>query len=134
MMEQITVKTRTHCELLDITPQVASIVRKSGVKSGICAVFVPHTTAGVTINENADPDVIGDIIMELGRMVPLDDGYAHREGNSAAHIKSSMVGCAQTVLVEEGRLALGTWQSLFFCEFDGPRDRKVWVRVLGDRG
>ena len=129
-MEQIAVKTRTHCELLDITPQVASIVRKSGVKNGICFVFVPHTTAGVTINENADPDVIRDIIMELDKMVPRDDGYAHQEGNSAAHIKSSLMGCSQTVLIEEGRLALGTWQSLFFCEFDGPRTRSLWVKIL----
>ena len=129
-MEQIAVKTRTHCELLDITPQVESMVRKSGVKSGICFVFVPHTTAGVTINENADPDVIRDIIMELDKMVPRDDGYAHQEGNSAAHIKSSLMGCSQTVLIEEGRLALGTWQSLFFCEFDGPRTRSLWVKIL----
>ncbi len=129
-MEQIAVKTRTHCELLDITPQVESIVRKSGVKNGICFVFVPHTTAGVTINENADPDVIRDIIMELDKMVPPDDGYAHQEGNSAAHIKSSLMGCSQTVLIEEGRLALGTWQSLFFCEFDGPRTRSLWVKIL----
>lgn len=133
-MEQISVKTRKQCELLDITAQVESIVRKSEATSGICCVFVPHTTAGVTVNENADPNVIRDIIMELNKIVPLDDTYTHAEGNSAAHIKSSMMGCSQEMLIEEGRLALGTWQSLFFCEFDGPRDRKVWVRVMGDRG
>jgi len=133
-MEQIAVKTHRQCELLDITAQVESIVRKSEATSGICCVFVPHTTAGVTVNENADPNVIRDIIMELNKIVPLDDEYTHGEGNSAAHIKSSMIGCSQEILIEKGRLALGTWQSLFFCEFDGPRDRKVWVRVMGDRG
>ena len=133
-MEQIAVKTHRQCELLDITAQVESIVRKSEATSGICCVFVPHTTAGVTVNENADPNVIRDIIMELNKIVPLDDEYTHSEGNSAAHIKSSMIGCSQEILIEKGRLALGTWQSLFFCEFDGPRDRKVWVRVMGDRG
>jgi len=133
-MEQIAVKTHKQCEMLDITSQVESVVRKSEVKSGICCVFVPHTTAGVTINENADPNVIRDIIMELNKIVPPDDNYTHGEGNSAAHIKSSMVGCSQTVLIAEGRLALGTWQSLFFCEFDGPRSRMAWVRVMGDKG
>ena len=132
-MEHIAVKTHQQCELLDITSQVESIVRKSEVKSGICCVFVPHTTAGVTINENADPNVIRDIIMELNKIVPLDDNYTHGEGNSAAHIKSSMMGCSQEILIEKGRLALGTWQSLFFCEFDGPRSRMAWVRVMGDK-
>lgn len=131
-MEQIRVKTRRQCELLDITPQVESIVKKSGVKSGICYVFVPHTTAGIIINENADPDVVRDIIMELDKIVPLKDNYLHAEGNSAAHIKSSIVGCSREVIIEEGRLQLGTWQSLFFCEFDGPRNRSVWVKVMGE--
>lgn len=131
-MEQIRVKTRRQCELLDITSQVESIVKKSGVKSGICYVFVPHTTAGITINENADPDVVRDIIMELDKIVPLKDNYLHAEGNSAAHIKSSIVGCSREVIIEEGRLQLGTWQSLFFCEFDGPRNRSVWVKVMGE--
>ena len=132
-MEKISVKTHKQCELLDITPQVESLVRESEVASGICCVFVPHTTAGVTINENADPNVIRDIIMELNKIVPLDDNYTHGEGNSAAHIKSSMMGCSQEILIEKGRLALGTWQSLFFCEFDGPRSRMAWVRVMGDK-
>jgi secondary thiamine-phosphate synthase enzyme len=130
-MESIQVKTTKQCELLDITSQVESVVRKSEVKSGICYVFVPHTTAGVTINENADPDVVKDILMEFDKIVPLEDNYLHTEGNSAAHIKSSIVGCSQEVLVEGGSLRLGTWQSLFFCEFDGPRSRKVWVKVMG---
>ena len=110
IMERISVKTRKHCEFIDITPGVQDIVHKSGVTSGVCQVFVPHTTAGITINENADPDVIRDIVAELNKMVPLDDNYAHAEGNSAAHIKSSMVGCSQAVLIEEGRLALGEFE------------------------
>ncbi len=129
-MEKIAVKTKNHCEFIDVTPEVQDIVRKSSVTSGICQVFVPHTTAGITINENADPDVIRDITAELEKIVPLEDNYAHAEGNSAAHIKSSMMGCSQTVLIEEGRLALGTWQSLFFCEFDGPRNRTLWVKII----
>lgn len=129
-MEQIAVKTHNQCELLDITAQVEKVVRKSEVKSGICYVFVPHTTAGVTINENADPDVVKDMIMELNKIVPQSDHYLHAEGNSAAHIKSSMIGCSQAVIIEENSLKLGTWQSLFFCEFDGPKSRKVWVEVL----
>jgi secondary thiamine-phosphate synthase enzyme len=130
VMEKISVKTRKHFEFIDVTRDVQEMVRKSGVTSGVCQVFVPHTTAGITINENADPDVIRDIIGELDTIVPIDDNYAHAEGNSAAHIKSSLMGCSQTVLVEEGRLVLGTWQSLFFCEFDGPRTRSLWVKIL----
>ena len=130
-MEALQVKTTKQCELLDITSQVESVVRKSEVKSGVCYVFVPHTTAGVTINENADPDVVKDILAEFDKIVPLKDNYLHAEGNSAAHIKSSIVGCSQEVLIEGGSLRLGTWQSLFFCEFDGPRSRKVWVKVMG---
>jgi len=130
-MEQIRVKTVRQCEMLDITKDIERLVEKSGVKSGVCYVFVPHTTAGVTINENADPDVISDVLMELDKIVPLKDDYLHAEGNSAAHIKSSIMGCSQEVLVEEGSLQLGTWQSLFFCEFDGPRNRGVWVKVMG---
>jgi secondary thiamine-phosphate synthase enzyme len=133
-METIHVRTSQQCEFLDITPQVEEIAKKSGITSGICYVFVPHTTAGITINENADPCVIRDIIMKLNKMVPLEDGYTHGEGNSAAHIKSSMMGCSQEILIEKGSLALGTWQSLFFCEFDGPRSRMVWVRVMGEKG
>lgn len=130
-MEQLAVKTHKPCELLDITSEVENVVRKSGIQSGLCYVFVPHTTAGITINENADPDVIKDILKELDKIVPLKDNYLHAEGNSASHIKSSMMGCSQDVIIEEGQLQLGTWQSLFFCEFDGPRDRRVWVKVMG---
>jgi secondary thiamine-phosphate synthase enzyme len=130
IMEKLSVKTRKHCEFIDVTPEIQEVIRKSGATSGVCQVFVPHTTAGITINENADPDVIRDILAELNKIVPLEDNYAHAEGNSAAHIKSSLVGCSQTVLIEGGRLALGTWQSLFFCEFDGPRTRSLWVKIL----
>ena len=129
-MEQIRVTTSKQCEMLDITSEVESMLKKSGVTSGVCYVFVPHTTAGITINENADPDVVRDIITGLDRIIPLHDNYLHGEGNSPAHIKSSMVGCSQEVLIEKGRLQLGTWQSLFFCEFDGPRTRKVWVKIV----
>jgi len=131
-MEQIRIKTSNQCELLDITSEVESVVKKSGVKSGICCVFVPHTTAGITINENADPDVARDIIMELNKIVPIKDNYLHAEGNAAAHIKSSIIGCSREVLIEEGSLKLGTWQSLFFCEFDGPRNRSVWMKIIGE--
>jgi secondary thiamine-phosphate synthase enzyme len=129
-METIHVRTSQQCEFLDITPRVEDIVKRGNVITGICYVFVPHTTAGITINENADPNVIRDIIKELNKIVPLDDHYTHGEGNSAAHIKSSMVGCSQEILIEKGSLALGTWQSLFFCEFDGPRNRSLWVKVI----
>ena len=106
-------------------------MKKTGVKDGICIIFIPHTTAGVTINENADPSVIHDILMELNKIVPFKDPYHHTEGNSPAHIKTSLVGCSEIVFVESGRLVLGTWQGIFFCEFDGPRNRKVHVKVVG---
>lgn len=129
-MEELQVKTHRRAEMIDITRQVQALVQKSGVTSGICIIFVPHTTASVTINENADPDVIRDMLAELDKMVPLQDGYLHSEGNSAAHIKSSLTGSSQTVIIEGGALQLGTWQSLFFCEFDGPRNRKVWINII----
>ena len=130
-MEEITVTTVKQVEMLDITSQVQSAVRKSGVQNGVCTVFIPHTTAGVTINENADPAVIRDILMEVNKVIPFKGGYAHGEGNSAAHIKSSLFGCSCSIILEDGSLRLGTWQSIFFCEFDGPRTRKVWVQVVG---
>jgi secondary thiamine-phosphate synthase enzyme len=127
---QLTVSTRAHTEMVDITGQVQAAVAQSGVPQGLCVIFVPHTTAGITINENADPDVPADILMELDRRIPLSDGYRHNEGNSAAHIKAALVGFSQTVFIKDGRLALGTWQGLFFCEFDGPRRRSVWIRII----
>lgn len=132
MVKRFSIRTKGRDSLVDITGEVKEIVRESGVDEGICIVFVPHTTAGVTINENADPDVTRDIIMELDKMVPHDDGYMHLEGNSAAHIKSSMMGSDQTIIIENGRLVLGTWQGIYFCEFDGPRTRNVVVKVQGD--
>jgi secondary thiamine-phosphate synthase enzyme len=130
-MEEFTVKTHAQSEMINITRQVQAAVHASGINSGICTVFVPHTTAGVTINENADPDVIRDILKEMNTVVPHADGYAHSEGNSAAHIKDSLFTSSCTVIVEGGSLKLGTWQSVFFCEFDGPRNRSVWAQVVG---
>ena len=129
MIERFGVKTRSRTEMVDINSQVAAIVRESGIDEGLCTVYVPHTTAGVTINENADPDVPRDIVDELNKVVPFNDNYRHVEGNAAAHIKATLVGSSATVLVSKGQFVLGTWQSVFFCEFDGPRSRSVIVRV-----
>ena len=129
-MEEITVKTNSKIEMIDITRQVQDIVQQSKVTHGICIVFVPHTTAAITINENADPAVLKDIITELNKIIPLQDNYRHMEGNSAAHIKATLTGSSQTVIIENGELQLGTWQSLFFCEYDGPRNRKAWVKII----
>lgn len=124
------VKTGQKDVMIDITKEVQKCVKESGVKSGLCIVFVPHTTAAVTINENADPDVVRDFVMEMNKIVPESDGYYHREGNSAAHIKASMMGFSDTIIVEEGRLLLGTWQGIYFLEYDGPRIRKVHVKIV----
>ena len=129
-MEQIPIRTSQRTQFVNITEQIQRIVTESGVKEGVCHVFVPHTTAGVTINENADPDVVHDIVETLERLVPWKNNYAHVEGNSAAHVKSSLMGSCQTVIVKGGALALGTWQSVYFCEFDGPRTRYAWVEVI----
>lgn len=117
-------------DLVDITHLVQKAVSEAKIKSGLCTVYVPHTTAGVTINENADPSVRSDIIKELNKIIPFDDNYAHLEGNAAAHIKSTLTGCSETLLVEGGSLVLGTWQGIYFCEFDGPRNRKVMVKLV----
>jgi secondary thiamine-phosphate synthase enzyme len=130
-MDEISVKTSFHTQFIDVTSKVSEVLQKTGIKDGICTVFTPHTTAGITINENADPDVPRDIIKEMEKVIPLNDGYDHIEGNSAAHIKSSLFGCSETVIIRNGSLMLGTWQSVFFCEFDGPRNRKVWVEIIG---
>ncbi len=124
------VKTDLHTAMIDITRKVQDIVKESGIENGICIVYIPHTTAAVTVNENADPDVVKDFMMEINKLVPLSDGYRHSEGNSAAHIKASMIGFSETLIVENGRLVLGTWQGIYFMEFDGPRIRKVYVKVL----
>jgi len=132
-MREFTIKTQDRTDFVNIDREVMQIVRESGVKEGICCIFVPHTTAGITINENADPDVVRDMKLALERAVPWEAGYAHAEGNAAAHVKASLVGFSQQVLVEGGRLKFGTWQSLYFCEFDGPRTRRVWVEILNAR-
>jgi secondary thiamine-phosphate synthase enzyme len=126
-LHQFTVRTDSRQQMLDITDRVQEAVAQSGAQEGLCMVFVPHTTAGVTISENADPSVGRDMLYEIDKLVPLDDGYDHSEGNSAAHLKSSLFGCSCLVPVEGGRLVLGTWQGIYFCEFDGPRTRKVQV-------
>jgi secondary thiamine-phosphate synthase enzyme len=131
-MKQFHVKTASRIEMIDITHHIAAILREEKTESGLCQVFVPHTTAGVTINENADPDVPRDILATLNRLVPADRTYRHAEGNSDAHVKASLMGASVAVMVENGMLVLGTWQSIFFCEFDGPRTRKVLVKVVND--
>ena len=128
-MREIRISTSSRTELLDITREVQKAVAESGVRDGVCHVYVPHTTAGITINENADPSVRQDILTELNKIVPFQDNYKHLEGNAAAHIKASLVGNSETILVEAGKLLLGTWQGIFFCEFDGPRSRRVITRV-----
>ena len=130
MVERLHVRTSAKTDLVDITGSIQGVVQRMGVTDGLCFIFVPHTTAAVTINENADPSVPRDILMELNKIVPFEDRYQHMEGNSAAHIKASLVGFSQMVFVESGRLVLGTWQGIFFCEFDGPRSREVYVKVV----
>jgi secondary thiamine-phosphate synthase enzyme len=129
-MHEITVKTNAHTQFLNVDRQIQAILDAAGYREGAVVVFVPHTTAGITINENADPDVVADLKVILERAVPWQAGYAHGEGNSAAHAKASMMGFSQTVLVRDGRLQFGTWQSLYLCEFDGPRNRQIWIRLL----
>jgi len=128
-MIKIEISTHSRTEMIDITSKIKEVVRKSDFKNGICYIFVPHTTAGVTINENADPTVVKDILTELNKVIPFDGHYQHLEGNSAAHIKASLIGSSEVVLIEEGRLVLGTWQGIYFAEFDGPRRRKVLVKL-----
>ena len=127
-MNEIAVQSKSRTAFIDITSSVQRFVTEKGITDGIVTVFVPHTTAGVTINENADPDVTADMETVLDRMVPWSNGYRHCEGNTAAHVKASLMGSSVQVLVENGRLALGIWQSIYFCEFDGPRSRKVWMK------
>jgi secondary thiamine-phosphate synthase enzyme len=133
MTETIRVRTTKHTSVVNITPQVKDIVSKSGVKDGLCIVYVPHTTACVFVNEGADPDVVKDIVYMVEKLIPWQDpGYDHSEGNSAAHIRSAIIGNSRVIPVVEGRLALGTWESIFLAEFDGPRERKVIVKVIGE--
>ncbi len=132
-MDTISVRTNSRVEFVEITAQVRQWLKKQGVASGVLTLYVPHTTAAVTINEHADPSVVQDITKELNKVIPFDDNYRHLEGNAAAHIKSSLVGASVQVIVEGGDLVLGTWQGIFFAEFDGPRTRKVHLQlVTGD--
>ncbi len=130
-MITIEVTSQQPVEMIDVTGQVREAIRRSKVQTGMAVIFTPHTTAAVTINENADPDVVCDLVMELNKIVPFDDHYRHAEGNSAAHLKSSLFGASETVLVENGAPVLGTWQGLYFCEFDGPRRRTLHIQVIG---
>ncbi len=128
MFLTISINTRDRSEMIDITSKVEEELNKSGLKDGVCFVFVPHTTAGITINESADPSVMADLQATFNKLVPWEGSYRHMEGNSAAHIKSSLIGSSVIVLVESGHLKLGTWQGIFFCEFDGPRSRKIYIK------
>lgn len=130
MIRYINVKSKQRIEMIDITGDIETAIKESGVKSGVCYVYVPHTTAGVTINEGADPSVQRDIMYMLSRLIPHEFTYAHREGNADAHIKSTLVGATQCLLIDGGKLVLGTWQSVFFCEFDGPRHRRVALKFI----
>jgi secondary thiamine-phosphate synthase enzyme len=130
MKQVLTVATHSKTELVDITADVERAIRSENAREGLCFLYVPHTTAAITINEGADPAVKSDILLALNKMVPWKDAYKHLEGNSPAHVKASIVGPSQTVAIEKGRLLLGTWQKVFFCEFDGPRTRKIHVRIV----
>ena len=130
-MKILNVKSRSRDEFIDITEEIQQVVSSAGViENGYCILFVPHTTAGITINESADPSVKSDILMMLNALIPREAGYRHLEGNSAAHVKSTLVGSSQLVAIEHNRLVLGTWQGIFFCEFDGPRNRKVQIHLF----
>ena len=132
MINKVDIKTYSRVEFQDITADINDVIQSIGVKSGICYIFVPHTTAGVMVNEHADPSVAEDIIAQLDKMVPQQGNYRHLEGNSPAHIKATLAGDSETLFIEGGKLVLGTWQGVFFCEFDGPRSRNVMVKVVPD--
>ncbi len=132
MLHRFNVRTRARTDFYEITARVAGLVSSSGIRSGVCHVFVPHTTAGLTLNEHADPSVVEDITAKFDSLVPWSAPYRHSEGNAAAHIKTSLVGTCQTLIIEDGRLVLGTWQGIFLCEFDGPRNRTVCVKLTAD--
>lgn len=132
MLYRLSVRTGGRVDFQDITATVRDTISSSGVRNGVCHVFVPHTTAGITINEHADPSVVQDIAAQLDRMVPQHNRYRHLEGNSPGHIKASLMGSSQTIFVEDGRPVLGTWQGVFFCEFDGPRNRSLLIKVVSD--
>ena len=128
-MKEVQVVSRQHTEFINVDQIVQRCIDESGVVNGSVQLFVPHTTAGITINENADPDVVADMALILDRVVPWEGGYAHAEGNAASHVKASMMGFSETIFIKDGRLQFGTWQSIYFCEFDGPRHRKMWIQI-----
>lgn len=132
-MEKIKIKTTSRVDLIDLTDKIQSVISASTVKDGVCFLFCPHTTAGLTINENADPSVKTDILNTLNRLIPHSANYIHAEGNADAHIKSSLLGQSLTVFIEDGKLALGVWQGIYFCEGDGPRTREVWVKIISNQ-
>lgn len=132
MLRQLEIRSHARTEFINITAEVEELVRSAGIRNGVCHLFVMHTTAGITINEGADAAVQRDIITSLNKLVPVDFYYTHAEGNSDAHIKASLIGSAQTLLIDGGRLVLGTWQAVYLCEFDGPRPRQIAVKLLAD--
>ena len=127
----IEIRTETRTQMVDVTAPIEERLQREGFEEGFCFLYVPHTTAAITINESADPAVKADILMVLNQMVPWEADYRHREGNSPAHMKASLMGASELIAVEKGRLVLGTWQGVFFCEFDGPRTRKAWIQITG---
>ena len=131
MLSKFEISTKNRTQMIDITSEIRNIVSKSGIENGIVVVHIPHTTAAVTINENADPDVQQDMTRFMDELIPNKNWFRHMEGNSDSHIKSSLFGCDQTIIIENGKMVLGTWQGIYFCEFDGPRTRKVYVKVMG---
>ena len=131
-MKTITVKTHSQTEMLDITSEIQSFLKAENFTDGMCMLYAPHTTAGITINESADPSVRRDILMVLNQMVPWKADYRHMEGNSPAHVKTSLMGSSELIAVENGRMVLGTWQGIFYCEFDGPRTRKLHIKLISD--
>lgn len=130
MIANIDISTNKRTELIDITPRIRELVKKSKIEEGFCFVFAPHTTAGLTINENADPDVQRDILKSINNLIPFENAYQHSEGNSAAHIKASLIGSSKNIIIKDSELLLGRWQAIFFCEFDGPRKRNVIIKTF----
>lgn len=129
MLKSLNIKSKAKTEFIDITEDVNAVIKESGITSGVCHIYVPHTTAGITINEGADSSVKRDILTSLNKLIPFEGDYHHLEGNSEAHIKSTLVGVSQSIIVEEGKPMLGTWQSVYFCEFDGPRHRRIIIKI-----
>ncbi|WP_350342836.1 secondary thiamine-phosphate synthase enzyme YjbQ [Proteinivorax tanatarense] len=130
MLIECKITSKKNTEFIDITRTITKKIEKTNIKSGTCCIFIPHTTAAVTVNENADPAVKEDMLMELNKLIPFEDGYKHLEGNSAAHIKASIMGFNETLILDNGKLVLGTWQGIYFAEFDGPRERKIYVKLM----